>query len=219
MKKLSLLYVFLILLWCNVGFAKEFKSIFGFSFELPNNYELLAILDGKQILSALESDELRKKINENFNEAVDLSKSIVPDVWKLKIERYSSQGKIALQTGEGIATTFMGLKKDMEKDGFVKEDLEFLCTDEYHEMLYQTKIPVHECKFINIPNDAEWSFIMVADSTFDVTQGISEKKRRRQIRAQFLIKDSVFAVVGFCKPKNCEKIRKDVDQVLSTISY
>ena len=67
--------------------TKEFKSIFGFSFELPNNYELLAILDGKQILSALESDELRKKINENFNQAVDLSKSIVPDVWKLKIER------------------------------------------------------------------------------------------------------------------------------------
>ena len=204
---------------CNVGSAKEFKSIFGFSFELPNNYELLAILDGKQILSALESDELRKKINDNFNEAVDLSKSIVPDVWKLKIERYSSQGKIALQTGEGIATTFMGLKKDMEKDGFVKEDLEFLCTDEYHEMLYQTKIPVHECKFINIPNDAEWSFITVKDSSFDVTQGISEKKRRRQIRAQFLIKDSVINVFGFCKPTNCEKIRKDVDQVLRTISY
>ena len=89
MKK-AIAIIVLGLLWCNVGSAKEFKSIFGFSFELPNNYELLATLDGKQILSALESDELRKKINENFNEAVDLSKSIVPDVWKLKIERYSS---------------------------------------------------------------------------------------------------------------------------------
>lgn len=218
MKRLSL-YVFLGLLWCNVGSAKEFKSIFGFSFELPNNYELLAIIDGKQILSALESDELKKKINKNFSEAIDLSKSIFPDIWKAKIERYSFQGKIALQTGEGIGTTFIGLKEDMEKDGFVKEDLEFTCTDEYHEIIYQTKIPVHECKFINIPNDAEWSFLVVSDSSFDVTHGISEKKRRRQIRAQFLIKDSVFGVLGFCKPINCEKIRKDVDQVLRTISY
>ena len=55
MKKLSLLYVFLAFMFCNVGVAKEIKSKLGFYLELPLTWK---IIDNQNIEELAEESEV-----------------------------------------------------------------------------------------------------------------------------------------------------------------
>ena len=62
MKKLSL-YIFLILMFCNVGFAEKIKSVHGFNYEMLDGYRLLNnwnIKDSMALADVLADDNKKK---------------------------------------------------------------------------------------------------------------------------------------------------------------
>ena len=65
MKKIFI-YTFLALLWCNVVHSKEFESIYGFTFNLPDSYSVERHSpDVDRIILDKESKEIIKTIRDS----------------------------------------------------------------------------------------------------------------------------------------------------------
>ena len=194
MKKLLGILV-LGLLWCNVVHSKEFESIYGFTFNLPDSYSVKRHSpDVDKMILDKETKEIIKVIKD--------SGTLLGIIEFYRDKRYS---------GQGITIQFQNYYEDSNPI-ITEQDVKNLCSEVVEFWKGRgVKKEIYECGLIDTPKGVVASYYMESSG--------ADKRFDKMLGANFLIDGKVFQVMGGCAEKNCKEFKKDFFQVLDTMVF
>ena len=200
MKKLSL-YVFLVLMFCNVGLAKEIKSKLGFYLELPLTWK---IIDNQNIEELAEESEV-------FN------KELLVEFFKLAVAEGMNPNALY------IFPTYANPKLNnvninvmpMEEEAFSESDMVVFCDsllELYRSLLNLPSLKQYECKLSKLIPKFHSVIELKHDGAFKGTYNI-----------QFFFDDrsnaKSLAVTLGCEFDNCEILKKETIRIINSIRF